>query len=67
MGNTLKMYFTQNFSVNYRKSSIDKKSFGSDKIIKVSHQDNMFVSCITPYTPLLYSKTGVHIFFLIFL
>ena len=24
-----------------------------------SHQDNMFVKYIPPYTPLLYSKTGV--------
>ena len=23
------------------------------------HQENMFMQCIPPYTPLLYSKTGV--------
>ena len=28
-------------------------------LITVFHQDSMSVKCVRPYTPLLYSKTGV--------
>ena len=34
-----------------------------DKIL----QENMSVKCIPPWTPLLYSKTGVYLFFLFLL
>ena len=47
--------------------------FGIKLVIRhstlIHHQDNMSVKCIPPYTPLLYSKTGVYRgihFFLIF-
>ena len=50
---------------------LEKLKTVSDFGGKVGHQDSMFVCFIPPYTPLLYSKTGVyrgiHFFFLFLL
>ena len=35
-------------------------SFCETKFVLLDHQDNMSVCFIPPYTPLLYSKTGVY-------
>ena len=50
-------------------SAVDRGRKASTQTNKQTHQDNMSVTCIPPYIPLLFSKTGVHKgihFFLIF-
>ena len=50
-------------------SAVDRGRRASTQTNKQTHQDNMSVKCISPYIPILFSKTGVHKgihFFLIF-
>ena len=37
-----------------------RKAFDACNEVSFIHQDNMPVKCIPPYTPFLYSKTGVY-------
>ena len=61
----LRFYFARR---PYEVSLIAKQRQISNEFPSEFHQDSMSVWCIPPYTPLLYSKTGVYrgIHFLIF-
>ena len=55
-----------NFKIKvYFSTEMDTFDFRLNRNQYFFHQNNMSVKYLPPYTPLLYSKTGINLFFLI--